>query len=117
MPRKAFFAALGGNDRGQLAVLEPIEEPPQFGSDDGFIGNASKQRINRVEHDTPCTHPLHRVIKSNEQSLEIVIAGLMHRLAINRDIVGGKHVALFELGQIETKRGHVHAQVANPFIE
>src|SRR5688500_13821253 len=45
VPREASFAPLGGDNSRQLAVLEPIEEPPHLRADDGFIGNAGEQRV------------------------------------------------------------------------
>ena len=115
--RQAPFAALGGYDRRELSVLEPIEQASQLGSDNGFIGNARKQRVDRVEHDATRAYAFHRVIEADKQGLEIVLTGLMHLLPLNFDVVGREQAAFFKAGQIKAKRGDVHAEIVNPFVE
>ena len=45
------LAALAGDHGGHALVLQPAEEPPQFGAEDPVVGEAGEQRLDRVEDD------------------------------------------------------------------
>ena len=44
------LAALAGDDGGDALVLEPAEQPAQLGAQDGLVGQAGEERLDRVQH-------------------------------------------------------------------
>ena len=44
---------LASDDGGDALVLEPAKETPQFGAEDGFVGQAGEQSLEAVEHHAP----------------------------------------------------------------
>ena len=115
--RKAAVAALRRDDGGELAVLEPAEQPPQLGAKHGFVGDAGKQRVDAVEDDAPRAYARHREVEPHEQPFEIVFAGLVHLLPIQVHIVGGQQFAGLQVGQIEAQRRYVDAEIGDAFVE
>src|ERR1035441_10860669 len=62
---------LGGNDRGQSFLLEPVEQAADFGAHDAWVGQFAEERFNGVQHDSPRAHPLDCVGNSYEEALEV----------------------------------------------
>ena len=67
---------LGGDDRGQALLLQPAEQPADFGAQDAGVGQLAEERFKRVEDDALRANPLDGVGNSNEETIEVVLPGL-----------------------------------------
>src|SRR6202790_4056466 len=66
---------LGGNDRGQSFLLEPVEQAADFGAQDTWVWQIAEERFNGVQDDSPRPDPLGCIGNSNEEALEVILAG------------------------------------------
>ncbi len=55
--------------------------------------------------------------KPHEQTFEIVIAGLMHRLSVEPDVICRNQAFVLQFGQIEPQRRDVGEKILNTLIE
>ena len=81
------LAALAGDDRGHAAILQPAEQAPQLGAQDGVVRQAGEQRLDRVEHDALGADRVDRMAEADEEALEVVLAGLLDLAALDADEV------------------------------
>src|SRR5262249_11272202 len=49
MAGQGALAALGRDDRGHTALLEPLEQPPQLGAHRELVAQRGKQRLERID--------------------------------------------------------------------
>ena len=87
MPGERAVATLGGDDRGEFSLFQPIEQPTDFGAQNGRVGKSREKAFDRVEHDPFGADLLHSELEPNEQSLQIVIADLSELGGIDRDML------------------------------
>jgi hypothetical protein len=66
---------LGGDDRGQAFLLEPVEQAADFGAQDTWVWQILEERFNGVQYDSARPNPLDCVGNSNEEALEVILAG------------------------------------------
>ena len=74
-------------------ILEPAEQPAQFGAQDRVVGQAGKQRFDRVEHDPLGADRVDGVAEANEQPLEVILAGFLDLAALDADVIDGELVS------------------------
>ena len=117
VPRQAAVAALGGDDRGDALLLQPAEQPPQLGTQDGEVLQPGEQRLQRVEHDPLGAHGLDRVAEPDEKSLQVVVAGLLDLAALDADMVDGDEAGGDQAGQVVAERGDVLRKVLAALLE
>lgn len=72
--RELPFAALGGDDGGQAAIFQPLEEAHQFGAKDRLVGYRGKERFDGIQHNAFCLDRINGESDTNKQSLKIEVA-------------------------------------------
>ena len=108
-------AALAGDDGGHALVLEPAEQAAQLGAQDGVVGQAGEQRLERVQHHALGADGVDRVTEPDEQSFQVVLAGLLDLAALDVDIVQHDFPALGQTFQVESERSDVFGQAPASF--
>src|ERR1017187_7689147 len=78
---------LGGNDRGQSFLLEPVEQAADFGAQDTWVWHLAEERFNGVQDDSSRPDPLDSVGNSNEEAIEIVLPGFRNFASRNVHVV------------------------------
>ena len=111
------LAALGGDDGGDALLLEPAEEPPQFGAQDGVVGQAAEQRLQRVEHDALGADGVNRMAQPDEQSFEVVLAGLLDLAALDVNVVDRQLLLRDQVIEIEAERTRRFCQFLGGLLE
>jgi hypothetical protein len=109
-------AALAGDDGCYPAVLQPGEEPAQFRSQDGGVGQGPEQRFDRVDHHPLRADGIDGGTEPEEQALQIPFSD-------DLDVWGQGHVIDDELSlrhklaEVETERRHIRDEVLRGFLE
>ena len=88
-------AALTGDDRGQVVVLEPAEEPAELAAHDGLVGQRAEEQLDRVEHDTPGADLGDGAGQPDEEPLEVEAAGLDELRRVEADRVDEQGAVAF----------------------
>ena len=117
LPGQQALAALAGDDGGHASVLQPAEQPPQFGAQDAVVRQAGEQRFDRVEHDALGADRLDRVAEPDEQPFEIVLAGLLDLAAFDADVVDGQFLRRDQLRKVEAERRDVLGDLLAALLE
>jgi hypothetical protein len=110
-------AALGRDDGGDAFVLEPAKEPAQLGAEDGFVGQAGEERLERVQHDAFGADGIDRVIEPDEQPFEVVSAGVRDFTALDVHVVEHNFFASGQARQVEAERRDVSPQLRVCLLE
>ena len=111
------LAALAGDDRGDAAVLQPAEQAPQLGPEDGVVGEAGEERLDGVEHDPLGADRVDGMAEADEQALEVVLAGLLDLAALDVDEVERDLLLPHQLVEVEAERAHVRGQLGRALLE
>jgi hypothetical protein len=106
-----FAPAFGGNDGRHALVLEPAEEPAQFGPQNGLVGQAGKQRFQGVQNHALGANGINGVVESDEQPLQVILAALLDFTALNVDIVDRNFFASDKTCQIKSERRDIGLQL------
>ena len=99
LPGQRPVAALAGDDGRDPLVLQPAEQPPQLGAQDGLVGQAGEERLERVEDDPLGADRVDRVAEADEQPLEVVLAGLLDLAPVDLDVIDDELLLGDELGR------------------
>ena len=75
---------LGRDHGGDAPVLQPPEQSPQLRPENAGVLEARKERLDRVEDDALGAHRPNRVIETDEQAFEIVLAGFLDLARVPR---------------------------------
>ena len=102
-----FLALLRGDHGRQVSLLQPAKQAAQFGAQDALIGETGEQRLERVQANTFRPNGVHRVLQTDEQSLEIVIPRLLNLARLDIHVVEEKLLAFDQIFQIEAQRGNI----------
>ncbi len=108
---------LGGDDRGQSFLLEPVEQAADFGAQDTRVRHLAEERFNRVEDDSLRANPLDSVGNSNEEAIEVILAGFRNLASRDVHVVQEQLLLGHQVVQVETQRGGVLGQVRDRFLE
>ena len=81
------------------------------------IRQAGEQRFDRVEDDALGPDRLNRVVQTDEQPFEIVVAGFLDLAAFHADIVDGQFLRRDQLRKIEAQGGDVFGDLLAAFLE
>ncbi len=111
------LAALGGDHGGDAAVLEPQEQPLQLGAQLAGVRECSEQRLDRVDRHPLCPHGVYCCAKTDEQPIEVPVAGLDHLGRDHVDVVDHELAVGFEPRQVEAQRGHVGDEIVARLLE
>ena len=87
VPGERSRPALGRDDGGHAAVLQPAEQPAQLGAQQGRVRQAREQALDRVEHDALGADRVDGVAQADEQPLEVVLARLLDLGALDAHVV------------------------------
>ena len=83
-PRSAVMTAV------RLSVLQPPEHAPEFAAQNRFVGEAREQRFHAVEHHPLRADGIDGQGQPDEQSFQVVFAGLLDQAALDEDVVDGQ---------------------------
>ena len=117
VPGEGFAPAFGRDDGGDSLVLEPAEEPPQFGAQDGLVRQAGEQCFEGIQHHALGPDGIDRVIEPDKQALQVIVAAFLNLTGLDVDIVDQDFFAPDQAGQVETKRGDIGRQFLFRFLE
>src|ERR1700674_4340554 len=108
---------LGGNDRGQSFLLEPVEQAADFGAQDTWVWHLAEERFNGVQDDSPCPNLLDSVGNSDEEAIEIILPGFRNLAPRDVHVVQEQFLIGHQAIQVETQRSGVLGQVRDRFLE
>ena len=111
------LALLARDDGGDALFLEPAEQPAQLGPQNRLVGQAGKERLDRVEDDAFGADRLDHAVEPHEQAFEVVFAGLLDLAAFDADVIHGQLLAADQLLEIEAEGGDVLGQVLGRLLE
>lgn len=111
------FAALAGDDGGEIAILQPSEQAAKFSAKQGLVGEAAEKAFNGVEHDAPGADGFNCKTEPDEQGFKVVLASLMNLSGIDVDVIKVQQSIALESGQIKAKGAHVLREFAGSFFE
>ena len=117
VPGQRALAALAGDDGGDALVLEPAEQAAQLGAQDAHVRQAAEQRLDRVQHDPLRPDGVDRVTQADEQSFEVVLAGLLDLAPLDAHEVHDELLLLDQLVEVEAERANVLRQFFGGFLE
>ena len=106
------LAALAGDDGGDALVLEPAEQPPQLGPQDGRVGQAAEECLDGVQHDALGLDRVDGVAQADEQSFEVVVAGFFDLVAFDPHEVDDQ---LFSARSVRPGRSRASGRSASVF--
>ena len=84
-------------------VLEPAEQPANLGAQNSRVPETRKKRFHSIEHDALRADALHRMLETDKQTLEVVLAGLFDLGGLDIDVIHEELFGLHEMLQIEAK--------------
>src|ERR1700675_3869906 len=108
---------LGGNDRSQSFLLEPVEQAPDFGAQDTWVWQIAEERFNGVQDDSLRPDPLDCVGNSNEEALKVILAGFPQFAAGDGHVVHEQFLVRHQPVQVETERSDILGQIRDRFLE
>ena len=103
MSRGCTLASLGRNDRRRSQILASAEEPPKFGTQDQFIRQRGEQGCDRIQYDPLRLDAIDGVTKTDEESFQIVLAGLLDLALFRSDEIIRQEIPLLERRKVETR--------------
>src|SRR4030095_10770309 len=114
---KHAVAALAGNDRRDLFVLEPAEQAPQLRAEHRSVVQAAKEGLDRVQHNTLGTDRINGVAQADEEPFEIVLAGLLDLAGLDIDVIDQEFVLADQLLQVDAEGADVPGQVTGRLLK
>ena len=102
---------------GHALVLQPSEQPSQFGPEDGVVLQAGKQRFDRIEDDASGSHRPNGVIEPDEQPFQVVLARFLDLAAVHAHVVDRELLRLDQLRKVKTERRDVAGNLLFVFLE
>ena len=111
------WPALGRDDRRDALVLQPGEQTIELGAQDALVGQHAEQGFDRVEHDALGANGIDRRAQTDEQPLEIVLAGLEKLISVEDDVLDGKPLAADQPAEIEAQRERILREVIGALLE
>ena len=117
LARQRRFAAFAGDDGRHAFVLQPAKQAAQFGAQDERIGQAGEERLDGIQHDALGADRVDGMPEADEQSFQIVFAGLFDFTALDVHIIQHDLLARDQVFQVETERGDVLGQVLGGLFE
>ena len=88
--RQRAFAALAGDDGSDAFLLEPLEQPAQFGAQQLLVFQAAEKRLDGVDNDAFGADRVDGKAEADEKTFEIVFASLGDLGALDLDVVDGE---------------------------
>ena len=110
-------AAFARDDGGDASLLQPVEQPPEFRAKNADVRESSEQRLQRIQHDTLRADGVDGDAQSDEQPLEVEVAGFLDFAAHDRNVVDQQFFARAERFEIKAHRSDVLSQVVGALFE
>ena len=117
LTRQRLVATLAGDDRGYAAFFQPVEQAAQFGAQDERIGQAGKNRFNRIQHNALGADAVNRIRETDEQTIQIKLPAFFNFTAFDTHVVYAQLVLLDKLIQVVTERRNILTQLCRGFLE
>ncbi len=96
-----------GDDCRDALPLEPAEQPPQFGAQDGRVGEAGEEGFNRVQHDPLGPDRVDGMPQAHEQTLQVILARLLDLAPLDVDVIHRELLLTHQFVQVEAQRADV----------
>ena len=110
-------AAFPGHDGGDAFVPQPVEEPAQLRAQHARLGQSGKERFDGVEDDPLGADGVDRVPQADEQTVQVVLAGLLDLVGLDPDVVQRELLARRERARVEPERREIQRQIFDRFLE
>jgi hypothetical protein len=117
LSRQRALAPLAGDHGRHALVFEPAEQAAQLGPENRLVGEPREQRLNRIEHDATGADRVDGEAEPDEESLEIVLAGLLDLAALDPDVVEHDLLLLDQPRKVEAERGDVLSELVVALLE
>ena len=111
------FAALAGDQRGHPSIFQPAKQAPELGTEQRFVFEAGEQRFEGVDDDALGSDRVDREREPYEQTLEVVLAGLLDLAALDAYEIDRQEFLRDEVGEIEPERADVTDELALRLLE
>jgi len=96
------FAAFGGNHGGDSLVFQPAEQAAQFSTQNALVLESGEQVLDCVENHALRADTINGGTETDEESLQIVIAGLVDLAAFHANVIEGQLFFIRQFIQVET---------------
>ena len=117
VPRERPIAAFPGDDCGHPFLLEPAEQPPQFGPQDGRIRKAGEEGLDRIQQDPLGPDRVDGVSQANEEPVQVVFAGLFDLAPLDANVIQGELLLTHQVVEVETQRADVFGEFFGRLLE
>jgi hypothetical protein len=117
LSRQRSLAPLPGDHGRHALVLEPAKEAAQLGPQDRLVRQAREERLDRVQDDTAGSDRVDGEAEPDEETLQIVVAGLLDLAALDPDVVEHDLLLLDERRQVVAERGDVLGELVVALLE
>ena len=117
VPGQCAVASFGGDHGGDPLVLQPAEQAAQFRTQQAVVGQAGEQRLKGIQHHPSGAHLVDGVIEADEQTVEIIFAGLLDLAAFDADIIDDQFAGGRKGVEVIAQRGAVAGQFLLGFLE
>ena len=117
VPGERSVALFPGDDRRHALLLEPTEQPPQFGPQDGRVREAGEQGFNRVQDDPLGPNRVDGVPETNEQAFQVILACLLDLAPLDANVIQREFLLAHQFVQVEAQRTDVFRQFFGRLLE
>jgi hypothetical protein len=101
MPGERSVAPFPGDNRRHALFLEPLEQPPQFGPQDGRVRQSGEQGFNRIQHDPLGPNRVDGVPQADEQAVEVILARFLDLAPLDADVIQRELLLTHQFVQVE----------------
>ena len=115
LPGEETLAALASNDGGDALLLQPAEQPSQFGPEDGVVLQPREQGLDGIEDHALGADAADRKPEPDEQPFEIVLAGFLDLAALHAHVVDRQLFRLDQRAKVEAERRDVSLAISSAF--
>ena len=106
-----------GDDGGHAFLLEPAKETTDFGSQEWRVGQVTKERFDGIEYHSLGTDGVDRVAEADEETFQIVFAGLFDLAALDGNGINHEFLAPDQVLEVKSERLDVPDQLLFALLE
>src|SRR4051812_23359787 len=117
LARERSVSALCGDHRRDAAVLQPAEQPAQLGAQQRHVGEAGKQRFDRIQNDALRADAVDCKTKAQEKPLQVVLARLFDLPPVDEYVIERELPFAYEHVDVEAERADVLREFLFGFLE
>ncbi len=115
--RERTVSAFARNDGSHPLILQPPEETAKLSPQDCRIRQAGKENLDRVDDDALGPDGVNRMSEADEESFQIVFAGLLDLAALDMDMVDEDLLGSGKAVQVKAEGGHILGQFLGRFLK